>query len=51
MEAGHGISAEAEIGLKTAGGARDTDSDTNWMGKRSRMERKKESGRIPDRRG
>lgn len=30
MEAGQRISAE--IGLKTAGGARDTDSDTNWRG-------------------
>lgn len=41
MEAGQRISAE--IGLKTAGGARDTDSDTNWREKKGvgRRERRR----------
>lgn len=51
MEAGQRISAE--IGLKTAGGAQDTDSDTNWqkkgVGRRERREQ--ESPREMSRRG
>lgn len=34
MEAEQRRSAKKEIGLKTAGGARDTDSDTNWEEKK-----------------
>lgn len=36
MEPGQRIRAEAKIGLKTAGGVRDTDSDTDWQKKRDR---------------
>lgn len=45
MEAGQRISAE--IGLKTAGAAQDTDSDTNWKKKGAGWRERK---RIPDRR-
>lgn len=45
MEAGQRISAE--IGLKTAGAAQDTDSDTNWKKKGVGW---RERRRIPDRR-